>query len=105
MCRSCGGRRTAACLRASLRYRVFAGDRLACGVADLQHLAHVQRVRRRDVVAFRKVAEIVAGDPGDIEQGIAALNGIGTAAGIATFRNIAIFTVVNNLTVQLLYFL
>ena len=42
-----------------------------------------------------EVTEIVPGDPGNLEQRIAAFHGIGAAAGIAAFRNVPILTVIH----------
>lgn len=73
--------------------RIAACNRLASTVANLQRLADIQAVRGRDVVALRQIAEIIAGNPGDVEQRIAAFYGIGIAR-VTTFRNVLITAVV-----------
>lgn len=42
------------------------------------------------------VAKIVAGDPGNIKQRVAALDRIGVAAAVTPFRNGVITAVINN---------
>ena len=62
-------------------------------------MTDIQAIRGRNVIALCEVTEIVPGNLGNIEKGIAFLNSIGTAARIATFRNVPILTVVHNTTV------
>ena len=84
----------------SLSYGVTTSDwRTGC-IANLQCLSDFQTIRRGNVITLREVTEIVPGDPRDIKQRITTFNGVGTAAGVAAFRNIAILAVIDDMAVH-----
>lgn len=91
----CAGVTLLFCAVTSAAETVLRRKRCPRRVANLKRLPDFQSIRGTDVVSLCQIAEIVPGDPCNIEQRIAALHGIGAAAGIATFRNVPILTVIH----------
>lgn len=64
-------------------------------ITKLNGLANIQAVWLGNIVALRQVAEIIAGDPGNIKQRVAALDRISFAAAVAPFRDGVITAVID----------